>query len=115
MTMMVMQASRIGIRTVPTSMILKPFLYVVAVVAGAQTAGNDVVGKSIAGFNALLADFHSLFQNRHQHFTLRNAIIYSGRTQNCVIERQILGFAYFREAGEFSLLNRHVYRLADRQ
>ncbi len=108
MTMVVMQASGIGIRTILTSMILKPFLYVVAVVLAAQTAGDGVAGKNIAGFNALLADFHIFFQNWHQHFTLRNAI-YCGRKQNCVIERQIPGFAYLREAGEFSRLNGHLY------
>ncbi len=73
MTMIVMQGSRIVIRAVLTSMILKPFLYVVVVVSAARAAGNSVVGKNIAGFNALLADFHSFFQNWHQHFTLRGA------------------------------------------
>ena len=97
MTIVVMQAGGIGIRTILTSMILKPFLYVV-VVSAARAAGNGVVGKSIAGFNALLADFYSFFQNRHQHFTLRDAIYY-GRRQNCVIERRIPGFAYHQGGG----------------
>ncbi len=40
MAMVVMQASGIGIRAILTSMILKPFLCVVVVVSGAQTAGD---------------------------------------------------------------------------
>lgn len=75
MAMVVMQASGTGIRTILTSMILKPFLYVVAVVSGAQTAGDGVDGKNIVGFNALLADFHTFFQNRHQHFTPRGVFM----------------------------------------
>ncbi len=74
MTMMAMQASRIGIRTILTSMILKPFLYVVAIASGAQTAGDGVDGKKIAGFTALLADFHIFFKIGINIFTLRNAI-----------------------------------------
>ncbi len=74
MTMMVMQASGTGIRTILTSMILKPFLYVVVVVSGAQTAGDGVDGKNIAGFNALLADFHIFFKIGINIFTLRNAM-----------------------------------------
>jgi hypothetical protein len=62
MAMVFMQGNGTGIRTILTSMILEPFLYVVAVISGAQTAGNGVDGKNIAGFNALLGDFHTFFR-----------------------------------------------------
>ena len=58
MTMMVMQASRIGIIAVVTSMILRPFLYVVTVASGAQAAVGGVVGRSIGSGSHFPGFFH---------------------------------------------------------
>ncbi len=68
MTMVVMQASGTGIRTIPTSMILKPFLYVVAVVSTAQTAGNGVDWKECYRSGAHFPSFFLFFQKSASTF-----------------------------------------------
>lgn len=101
MTIVVMQASRIGIRTVLTSMILKPFLYVVAVVSAAQTAGNGVDWKECYGSGAHFPSFFHFFQKSASTFHVERRRVLR-RKQNCVIERRIPGFTHLGEAGEFS-------------
>ncbi len=97
MAMVVMQTSGTGIRTILISMILKPFLYVVAVISGAQTAGNGVDGKNIGGFPQFFSELASTFHVAKRHILWK-------KPKLCDQTTNLWGFAYLREAGEFSWL-----------
>lgn len=73
MVMVVMQASGTGIRLSSLRWLLKPFLYVVAVVSGAQTAGNGVDGKNIAGFPHFFSESASTFHVEKRHILWKKA------------------------------------------
>ena len=103
MTMMVMQASGIGIRTILTSMIIKPFLYVVA--GGKNVRGLVLISHVFfISYKKSASTFH--VERRH---ILRKKAKVSARTTNPQIHSSWGGGRVLIS------LDRHVYRLVDRR